>query len=136
MKEKKKTGPHSLSSSLPTRCTIEAVFDSKSHDILIILGKIRCSIVWDKHSTVPVDIAYLLFWAQRNCWWQSGVYQSWSNLKNPAPIELDNTFPGGLQCAETLPVTLGCEVCLNKEEEKVQKHPLVLCNWLLILKQE
>ena len=31
---------------------------------------------------------------------------------------------------------LGCEVYLNQEEEKVQKHPLVLCIWLLLLKQE
>lgn len=37
---------------------------------------------------------------------------------------------------EALPVTLGCEVCLDQEEEKVQEHPLVLRNQLRLLKQE
>lgn len=90
-------------------------------------GERRHSVIWDGHSTVQskYSVPDTNFWIQRDCWWQSDVYLSWSNLKYPVPTELDNMFLRGLWCAETLPVTLDYNIYLNKEEEKVQKHPLV-----------
>lgn len=63
-------------------------------------------------------------------------YQPWTDLKSSTPTEWDNSSWEDSSLWKYYLLHLGCEVYHNKEEEKVWKHPLVLCNWLLNSKQE
>lgn len=62
----------------------------------------------------------LLFWVQRDCWWQSDICQYQNNLKSSTPTESINVLLGdpGVQI---LPVMRGWIVCVDKEKEMYER---------------
>lgn len=69
---------------------VGGVFYSKTHAFSLYYGKIRCPIIWDKHSRLPRNIYYTrhsLLFLYKALLMIKSFCQSSTNLKSPAPTQ-------------------------------------------------